>query len=224
MSTELQSAKLFANYFDESAQPDVTIAAAVDGVAVNDEQSDIAALNPRTLTVITIMFYVLGVVGAIGGLFALRSIVNLEATEILLNRLASHSSEAKAAAAAVSAQVKYVWLLYYAVGFRILVGVACFFAAHMLKKRAENAHNLAILVLGMAILYNLFAFGVSYMTTSALKGIPGLAPEALEVMMAVAVGIAGVSMLIKVGIYAGISYYLSRPKIQSLFAPTSAGR
>ena len=223
MSTELESAKLFASYFNED--PDASTAAGGETVYAPPAEDEFEQIGfeatkwPGAMTVICALFYVLGVSGVVGGLYAMRNLANLEAAEILVGRMAQFSPEAKMQAAMLAAQVKYSGYMYLTLGLRVLVGVACFGAGSLMTKRFDGANNIAILVAGLAIFYNLVAIGVGYLTTTAALELPGIDKAGAEMATMIAIGVMGGFFLVKLGIYCGLAYYLSRPNICQIFKP-----
>lgn len=225
MSTELESAKLFANYFQEEgvATEEGSNTTTTSTYAPPQEEFEQIGYEakpwPGGMTCVTAVFYILGVSGLIGGLYAMRNLANLEATEIIFSKMANYSPEAKYAAAMLAAQVKYSGALYCQLGLRVLVGCAFFGAGSMLAKRTDGANNIAILVCGLAIFYNLVKIGVSYLTISSITDVPGVSAAAAEASSLMGLGFAGCFFLLMLGVYCGLAYYLSRPSICALFEP-----
>ncbi len=227
MSTELESAKLFAGYFQEEGDATTAVAEVADGQPApyayapteGGELGFKAVPWPGGMTIVTAIFSILGAAGLIGGLWAMRSLANLEASEILISKMAGYSPEAKMAAAMMAAQVKYSSFMYMGLGFRILVGCAFLGAAAMMKNRSDGANNIAVLVCGLAIFYNVCNLILVYVTTTGLTDVPGVDQATADMTLTLTIGIAGVFFLIKLAIYCGMAYYLTRPGIQALFAP-----
>lgn len=230
MAIELESQALFANYFENqnsSAEGSVeatqeTSADATFEPAFQSEEDRLAsnASVQTWMIVIACVFAILGLSGVVGGLYSMKSQVDYEAAEIMVSRMAQYSQEAQLAAGIMAEQVKLGPWIYTLLGFRILLGFCCFGVAAAIKKRADHANNLALLVLAGILLYNVCLFGLTFVTTNNALNAIQIDPQAAQIAGTVALAFAAAAMFVKIAAYCGLSYYLSRPSVGAWFAPT----
>jgi len=210
MATQLESQR----FFTAEVNPYAT-AETAQALNPASQPDYLPALWTPFLSGICVFCTVFGVWGILGGFLSIVSLLWMENSMDVIETMET-SSQFKAA---VEAQVAWQPLAVATQCFRIFVGFAFIIGAILLKTKTDYANKTVALILVVGIVYGMLNLVYTYFTSAAAVEVAAADENVKGAAMVVALVIAGVIFLMKLGIYGSMIGYLSSKKVSAMFVP-----
>ena len=231
MPTEqLSSAQYLPAEYIEDPQPENSGPAAVAQAAAANRLQErpvgihelpafkkLASDGTGVLIFITAALAILGIVGVLGGGWAIAEWATIDQAETaeVLSQLPQMQQELFHRV--IDAQQKYKLVVFFNMGLRVLIGIGFVASCIFLWKNRTNANSFAAMCCIAAIFYNISIVVTTWLITPSFEGIGNLPSQISSFVGAFGIGLVAVFAFCKIGLYAFFAAYLSKKNIAALF-------